>query len=85
MTITWILFASTSLLIQRYYKHLPFSIQLHVALGISIPLLSFAALMTILFGYANNSWPIWSYPLAHSIFGIVAIGFSFLQVSEIFS
>ena len=82
MVITWVLFASTSLLIQRYFKHLTFHMPLHIFFGVFIPVVALAALFTILFGFADGTWPTISlgYTFAHTIFGIVAIGLSVFQV-----
>jgi hypothetical protein len=82
MILAWVLFASTSLLIQRYFKHLTFHIPLHIFFGVFIPLISLGAFFTILFGFAKGTWVTITdpYTFAHSIFGILAIGLSIFQV-----
>ena len=92
MIIAWVLFTSTGVLISRYYKFLigdqrilKYNIwfALHAPVMILVALISIAALLIIL---SARRWS-WvnadEQPLefAHSIFGIVTIGLSVIQVA----
>jgi hypothetical protein len=90
MIIAWMVFASTGIIIARYYKFIlpnakPCDVQfwffLHRPLMVCVPIISVAAFIIIL---ANLDWT-WvetenTIMFAHSIFGIVAIGLSLIQV-----
>lgn len=85
MTLTWLLLASTGIVIVRFCKHIGERsnrwMKIHIALLLPVPILSFVGFLTILGGLGWN-WVSVNKPLslAHSIFGIVAISFSIFQV-----
>ena len=92
MVIAWILFASTGILVARYYKHLlpskmycgvKFWFVLHRPIMISVPVLSLIAFLVIL-SDLDWQWVETSEQLnfAHSIFGIVTISLSIIQVKH---
>ena len=90
MVIAWIFCASTGILFARYYKfifptvkwfNLQFWFNIHRPVMIFVPILSIIAFIVIL---ADLGWK-WvdiesKVGFAHSIFGIVVIGLSVIQV-----
>jgi hypothetical protein len=92
MVIAWFLFASTGIIIARYCKNLlpdkkfcgvQFWFTLHRPIMVMVPVLSIIALLIIL-SAVDWKWMETEEKLefTHSIFGIVAIGFAFFQVSS---
>ena len=90
MVIAWMFFASTGILFARYYKFFLPNVKLlkvqfwfnaHRSFMFIVPVLSIISFLIIL---SKEKWkwiPIESKAsFAHSIFGIVAIGLSVLQV-----
>ena len=83
MTVGWVVFASTGILLVRYYSHFGRIVYIiHIVFAILVQLISIAGFL-ILFGYyfgwtwvATNS----NLAFAHSIFGITAIAISLLQI-----
>lgn len=89
MVIAWLFFATTGILTARYYKYLlpnvklfklDFWFNIHRPFMLFVPVLSIISLLIIL-SQLNWKWvEIESKAgFAHSIFGIAAIGFSFIQ------
>ena len=90
MVIAWMFCASTGILIARYYKFLLPNVKLfdlqfwfviHRPLMIFVPIVAITAFIVIL---ADLDWK-WvesseRLPFAHSIIGIITIGFSLIQV-----
>ena len=90
MIIAWMLFASTGILFARYYKYLYPNIKLcgvqfwflmHRPIMLLVPILSIISFLIIL-SQLDWFWVLSSIPVAftHSIFGIIAIIFSIIQV-----
>src|SRR5690606_2722794 len=90
MVIAWIFMSSTGILIARYYKfifpneklfRLDLWFTVHRPLMMCVPMCSIAALILILadleWQWVRTERPI---QFAHSIFGIVAIALSIIQV-----
>ena len=91
MIIAWILFASTGIIVARYFKFLlpdvklckvKFWFLLHRPLMVCVPLISIAAFIIILWGVGWAWVPLQDDTIifSHSIFGIVTISFSIIQV-----
>ena len=92
MVISWLLLATTGILLARYYKYLlpyvktcgvQFWFLMHRIIMIFVPLLSIISFIVIL-AQLNWEWVLTEnkLDLTHSIFGILAICLSIIQVSK---
>ncbi len=90
MVIAWIFFSTTGIILARYYKDLlpnmecfniAFWFHIHRPFMILASVISIVAFIVIL-AYLDWSWTGLDDPVCftHSIFGIVTIGFSVIQV-----
>lgn len=93
MVIAWVLFASIGMVIARYYKYFLPTIEvqgasfwfiLHVPLMVFVPIFCVIALVLILVDLNGQ----WIYPqnkiaFIHSIFGIITIIMSIIQVNAV--
>jgi hypothetical protein len=91
MVIAWMGFASTGILIARYFKFIfqnrnIFKMQIwfaiHFPLMVSVPIISLVSFLIIL-SYVNWQWlqvTDSTVMFVHSIFGIFTLGLSFIQV-----
>ena len=94
MIIAWMLFTPIGIILARYFKSLfpnfktcdvQFWFFIHRPLMLSVPLISLAAFILIL-SQLNWSWVTISSSVGftHSIFGIVVVALSLVQVRNIF-
>ena len=85
MTVGWIVFGSTGILLIRYYTHLGRIVYtIHIVFAILVLMTSIAAILLMLGYYFSWQWVPYNgknnLAFAHSVIGMTAVGFALLQI-----